>query len=342
MADFLNSKVGTLNPFVLGPMQVVRANTTFDYGAGYWDEDLMEYVYPEIPGWVACLTEVIEWPFSTDDAGVSFPGGLYGVRTRAWRQPLADGGGDMDWWTAVPRELPAEYQAAGRYSVLVSGFYTDYLGDNPAAGTVWNHRTPTGLLLNSTNDPDGHRALWTPMNLNQQVVEVTISDAFSGQWVPYVDAPFGGTILYWVAALDSQHVGFRGGKLTFTVAATAFGAMPESGSADFEIVAVPLNEFWDPYDCDDSDLPVSLTSGTVSWSFASYADPPVVVDVDLGDMRPPPGIPCRFFIRYPTSGDVPIYQSSHYVRLSPRVDVPLWYSASMGNRVAPGGIIVPP
>ena len=78
--DFLNSKVGLRNIHVLGPMQAVRANTALDYENGEWDEDSMTMVYPEIPGWVPCLTEVVDWPFSEDDEEIPFDqANLYGV-----------------------------------------------------------------------------------------------------------------------------------------------------------------------------------------------------------------------------------------------------------------------
>lgn len=342
--DFVNSKTGLDGINIIGRLQVVRANVALDYGAGEWDEDLMTMVYPEIPGKVACLTEVHPWPYSEDAAGTPFDqANLYGVRSSTWRQPLADGGGDMEYFVAVPRDLPGDYTPVLRYSILLQGFYHDYIGDDPMSGWSWNHRTETGLLWNDDTDPDGYRSQWSPMNLNQEILPSNISDAFSGQWIFYgptdpFDLP---DTLYVVALLASNHIGFRGGKLTFTKA-NEYPGVWATGSRSYEIVAVPVNEYWDPFDADNDSMVEVLGGGTVSWSFTSVSDPPVVVEHTLGDLRPSnPGIRCNFFIRYPYDGGniSAIYRSSHAFQLSPRTDVPLHYSASMGNRVAPGGYI---
>ncbi len=338
--DFFNSKSGLRGAHVLGPMHVVRANVALNYDDYTWNEELQEYIYAEIPGWVACLTEVHPWPYSEDVAGVPFDqSNLYGVRTRTWRQPLADGGGDMEWLTAVPKSLPAAYTAVQRDSILISGFYIDYLGGDPMTGVTWNHRTPAGVLLNDTTDPGGHRARWAPMNLNDQVLSSSVGGIYTGQWVYYGPDVSYDDPLYVVALIASDHIGFRGGKLTFTAVANYTG----SASATYEIIAVRVDEYWDRWDADGTAGVVEvLDSGTLSWSFATLSDPPAVIEKTLAALLPADlGVRYNFFIRYAHGGFLPIYSTSHDFQLSPRTDVPLWYSASTGNRVAPGGILTP-
>lgn len=345
MADFLNGKIGLGSDpsWVLGPMQVVRAEAAIDYDNGEWNEELGEYVYPEIDGWTYCLTEVIPWPFAEDEEGVAFDqSNLVGVRTRTWRRPMADGGGDSDeYWTAVPKSLPDGYTPVNRgEGILTGGFYADYLGDDLMGPKDWNHRTPTGLLWNDTTDPDQLRRKWAPMNQSQRVATADTGDAFSGNWDLYTPEDFysGFVDCYWVSQIASIHVGFRNAKVVWTYGVTGSGV----GSATFEVISVRADEFWDPIDCDNPPPSLQiLASGSVSITGGTPL--PHVLEIELGELIPDGlGIPFNFFIRYEADASfVPIFGTNHHFILSPRTDVPLHYSASMKNNLAPGGIIEP-
>ncbi len=64
------------------------------------------------------LPEVISWPFSVDEAGVSFPSGLLGIKTvsypyateKAWGTG-GSGTTDQDLWIAVPDTLPSGWSS---------------------------------------------------------------------------------------------------------------------------------------------------------------------------------------------------------------------------------------
>jgi len=299
------------------------------------------------------ITQVIDWPFAEDDAEVAFDqANLYGVRTRCWRLAGVDGGGDRDSWTAVPKTLPIEYTAVGRCGI--QAIYADYLGANPLTSPVsWNHRTPTSPYLLDTGTAEGlARSQWTPMNYNQEVLDVSIGDVFTGQWAYYSNPPNNAADITWiVASIATSHVGFRGGKLVFTLPSNYAGVVPISGSFTLEVIAISVLDTWDPFDEAATSAVVEvLDSHNISWSFTSFADPPTVINITLGDLRPADvGIPYNFYIRYaydPTFAigavPAPVYGSSHVMQLSPRTDVPLWYFASTRNKVAPGGIIQPP
>ncbi len=348
MGNFRNNQIPALNPYqlgstapgfwghaIVGGMRAAQANTG-------WDYELSE----ETEGFATIWPQVIDWPFAQDDEGVAFDqANLYGLRTRCVRQPLADGGGDNDeWWVAVPKSLPSGYTAVGRCGILVP-LYADHLGD-PMGGISWNHRTAGGFLLDTGTTEGGLRAQWGPRNRGQQVVPALIGDIYTTQWEYYVtESGGGGTIEYLAALLASDHVGFRGGKLTFTIG--HYGPdYPLTGSATFEIVAVRSDKFWDPYDSDGSDQPEVLTSGTVSWDIPLPGDPVVVQELTLGSMIPSgKGIPYNFFVRYEYHEDTvpvaPVYVSSHNFRLSPRTDIPPWFFASTRNKCVPGGIVMP-
>jgi hypothetical protein len=288
MGNFRNNQRPAANPFyadvapgfwglsVIGGMTAVQANRGYDY-------ELSE----ETEGYATIWPEVIDWPFAQDEEGISFDqANLLGVRTRCVRQKMADGGGDNDdWWVAVPKSRPSGYTAVGRCGILVP-LYADHFGD-PMNGISWNHRTAGGVLLNTAATEGLLRSQWGPRNRAQLTLGAMIGDAYSGQWEWYGDTnPFNLPDTRYVAAyLATTHVGFRGGKLTFTIG--HYGPnYPLTGSRTFEICAVRSDRFWDPFDQDDSDQPEVLTSGTVSWNIPTPTDPVVVQEITLGSMIP--------------------------------------------------------
>lgn len=324
---------------VLGAMNPCRASTGEEYN--YETEQ-----FEEVEGYATCLTEVVDWPFSEDDAGIAFDqSNLWGVRTRVWRLPIADGGGDKDWWTAVPKTLPAAYTAVARCGLMQPpDLIYDWLGDDPMIGFSWNHRTPTGLLLDTATPEGNARSLWTPMNLNQQVIESTISYPVSYSFIDdedpmTFDAP--------IALIASSHVGFRGAKVTITV----FNPGPTSDPYP-QTVERTIRLFCAPITSDSwtilSDPPADMTdlgSFDVSETFAGLASPNVTSEITLGDLKPSAdGIPQNFFLYadpIPLTEGEDLHNIDMAFQLSPRTDVPLPYFASQRNRVAPGGIILP-
>ena len=351
--DYLLSKKEGPNPSVaitgggeriyggacLPQMMPARASTNLDY-----------YVPPypaEVAGRVTCLTEVVPWPYAADTEGIAFDqANLWGVRTVCWRRPDADGAGDKEWWTAVPRTLPAGYTSVGRCGIttLISNHLSGISSDGSVSYSQWNHRTPTGLLWDMSIPLQQYKSRWSPMNLNQQVLTRETGDGYSGNWVWYYNDDVTSVVAWIAAAVDTSHIGFRGGKLTFTIGAHYAGTVPISGSATYEIIAVRVDEYWDRVDADGTEGVVEiLTSGSLSWSFTTFADPAVVITHTLPALLPADtGILYNFYIRYagPIGGpSIPIFGTSHVFKLSPRTDVPLWYFSSMGNDVAPGGYI---
>lgn len=349
MGDFLNSKIGrrfnlgdafdTASQHILGIMHPVRASTTVDELSN------------EVEGSALVLTEVIDWPWATDDEGFSFDqSNLYGVRTACFRLPLADGGGDKDDWVAVPKTLPSGYTAVGRCGLTEAPLYSGHLDSITAfSGAGWNHRTATGLLWDTSDPLQALRALWSPMNRNQTVCTADISDIYSTMWSFYYNDPMDPDPAWVVAPIVSSHVGFRAGRVEITINANSMEASwPNSGSRTLEVVAVRSDKFWDPLDADGSDQPEVLDSASVSWNFSAPTDPAVTTDYNLGAMTgADTGVPYDFFFRYEydnaggTQSPAPVYFTRHNTFLGPRTDVPLWYFASMRNRCAPGGIIIP-
>jgi hypothetical protein len=339
MTNFLNSKIGlsylqgVVSEHILGRTYPVRAQTTLDY---------YEPPYPaEVAGSALVLTEVVPWPWSEDDEGVAFDqANLYGVRTACWRQPLADGGGDKDDWVAVPRSLPSGYTAVGRCGILVPGLYAGYLdGITPDTYATWNHRTHTGLLWDTSDPEQAARASWSPMNRNQTTLHVGSS------WQSIVVAPGVDPWTYYpYSGITSSHVGFRGAKVTVSYVNPNIGPYPLTVSRTVKVAYQKITD--DAWVADAKPATVhDVATLTLSYTF-SGAGFDHTEDIDLGSMLPADdGIPCRFFFYAEPLGSLALPEWLIYIGLDcyfgPRTDVPLWYFASMGNRCAPGGIILP-
>lgn len=318
----------------------------------------------DIPaGWVPCLTRVMECPWTEDEAGVEIDtGAVWAVQTR-WTH---DGDGGEEYrYTMVPRVLPMGYTPRGRNHVVPHIY--DHLGENPMLGVVeWDGmnyvdrpvrwRTPTGQYPPDLNG-DGY--LWVPMNLNQQIISlpagVTWSFAFSEADNSGVASGFTGPgcstpvtagpnlTRGWNYYNIGRHVGFRGGKMKFYLYDNATCSPFNSGS--FKIVighssVVPETdelppdiEFSGEYQF--SDLVNIGSGGGYNWRFE--------LEVDLPEMAPSPTATPPYWIAF--AGSCQAGSGSfllEYIKLSPRHDVPLWYWSSTRNRVAPGGVILPP
>lgn len=323
------------------------------------------------------LTEVINWPFSEDEAGIPFDqANLYGVRTRAWSilndvendPPLADG--DRDWWTAVPKTLPAGYTATGRCGQLVPLVY-DYLGDNPLYGEdefltplLWQLRTPTGVIPYDA-DPDEQQAIaeWRPLNLNQLTLQTFVAPLISGFYLfegsvppisdnghPPYSAPNTSTIRYWYAVHLGNHIGVRGCRIRVFVWADDYVIPIIGGTEPPEFaIKVDIKLGW-------SDEPPSSPdfSDNEEWTHTfTEAD---LVDEGAGNgfqhqfvgeiisdgVLPPHGRKksIEAFVGYQGAGDIGLV--SVVIDWGPRTDVPLWYFASTGNLTAPGGYVTAP
>ncbi len=347
MGDFLKNQQPAPNPWarrqgyadglpgfyglgVIGAMDPCQANTGLDY-------DIPPYP-GEGPGSATIWTEVIDWPFSEDEDGCAFDqANLYGVRTRCIRLPIADGGGDDDYWTAVPKELPAEYTDVGRCGIVE--LFADHLGD-PMAGISWNHRTATGNLLDTSTAEGQARSEWGPRNLNQQVIEgdMVFGTLYDDDGNAF--APLGG--------ICNNHVGFRRIKIVATVLNPgAFGTgYPHTVTRTLNVYCVPVTaDPWVYYN-DPPPENEALGSFTVSHTFTSGTPSSVDYEFELADMVPSsPGIVQNFAMWADGTGVTSgiewlIFIQLHFI-LSPRTDVPLWYFASRANKCAPGGIVEP-
>jgi len=288
-------------------------------------------------GLAPCLTEVVDWPFSEDENGIAFDQeNLYGVRTRVWRLPIDDGGGDYDeWYTAVPKTLPEGYEIQGRMHTVVPHI-ADHLGDSigPVIGSSIIVRGP------STNDLfylDDAKKNWTPMNRDQLGYNSFIS-------------PFTATIdgVTGYSFLAFNHIGFRaGGKLTTFI-------LGHGGDPSYIFDNTGVMKFYSrDYGSTGSvtylgEVAVELTQGSTS-RFVETNIPFALNSQTLGKTS-------DFFIRGivtiretgpggapsdpPTYGVVEGTWSSGSFNLGPRTDVPLWYFSATKNKCAPGGLVI--
>lgn len=315
------------------------------------------------------LSQVVDWPWASDSLGVPFDqSAIYGVRTRATGGG-ASGADEADFLVAVPRILPAGYDPRGRCSGDLMPIISDQIGADPMTGCspynygygffpVYRRTASSGAYPVGGTD-------WVPMNLNRNALTPTTFGGF-GFWAtdgsiylsaagfndpPYAPKPpVSGTVpLNFYGASLGQHVGFRGGQLTvsyrggsappytwsgFTKVRVGYSATPISapsfGTVIFESEwykteadYVGFSDGYHNFSPKILSLPPMLPAPTDRqpywYMFFSYAsmgqNTPGVVDGGFGSAYP--------------SG----------FQFSPRTDIPLWFSSTTGNKIAPGGVL---
>ncbi len=330
MANFRNNQAPAIpNPWVrkqgqldpdgfyglgtIGAMGPAQASTTPDGFGG------------ELAGYATIWPQVVDCPFSVDLAGIPYDtANTYGLRTRCIRKPVADGGGDDDWWYLVPKTLAAAYTAVGRCGLFVDfPMFYDHLQNG-----FWNHRTPGGVLLD-TSTPTGYgKSLWVPQAFNQTFVGTSYD---TGSWNFATGTGYGPSGWFY-GTLATNCVGFRGGLLTVTCSY----AFAQSGT--LYIMAAPYDEPWDPTD-DGTSAPTTIATQAVS--FAAYTGgPPLVNNYTLPAMHAlADGMPCNFYAVIKFDAPAPFFVAQYDFSLGYRTDIPAWFFSSTRNKCAPGGII---
>lgn len=367
MSNFRNNQMPAPNPYIvrsggsdaygplgsgfyglgiIGAMNPAQALTSLDY-----------YIPPypgEVTGYATIWAEVIDWPFTEDDEGVSFDSGLRGIRTVCARQPIADGGGDSeDQWIAVPATIPGGYTSCGRCGILAPLYENHLSGISVSTAANWNHRTPTGYRWD-TSTPDGAaRSAWGPMNIGQQTLNGGVSFIGAGAVPEVYDPVNDGYDNYPYAYMASSHVGFRGGRIELTYI-NAGPAWPVTVRREFTIQAWQIT---DPAWTIIEHPPASketLFSISASHTFAApgadYTETFTLPELTHSAI----GIPCDFVLVARSyiqegfgPGSSPPGQDAflgHFVFaqwLSPRTDVPPWFFISTGSKCAQGGYVAP-
>ena len=172
------------------------------------------------------------------------------------------------------------------------------------------------------------------MNQNQRVYKVPSMPFWYYEATP---APHG---TYWymhtignsatgVERFSHGHIGFRGGRLQATAAVLEPGqSVAPAGTMTWMFGSSPTA------------TPATIADITVDWTLDATV---AVGDYPIGaSLAPSLGTRTYFhLIQKAVFEPWPANASSVVAMpwLSPRVDVPLWYFASTGNQVAPGGVV---
>lgn len=295
--------------------------------------------------WIPIIGYVADWPWATDEIGVAFDqSNLWAVRTRACVAGLQGEGGDggeVDWWTAVPKTLPSGYTFKGRTGLLSSGISADYLGAMPLFGpctyntsldtyaqsyALW--REPT--LVDGFYSGTPHQFYeWMPSNLSRCTLPIGTPSAW------YTTNPGPTQIDYYIGHLGQpanlsalRHVGFRGGRYTASGGGT--------GPANTSVLYIGWTGYSNQFPTDLSQITITQTVDITALSG----------NQSLGScLAPTPaagGINARKWwhavIKYSNgTGGTGAFATG--IKMSPRTDIPAWFTCVTGNRVAPGGVI---
>jgi hypothetical protein len=318
------------------PIQASAASSSFEDYAGRFR-------------WVPCITQVFDWPYATDDIGVEYDqANLLAVRTRACHS----GAGEYNWLTAVPK-TPTGYDIKLRMGLLPDPV-SDFMGDEPMLGPcavtydfglseyVYSRNV---IRWRTAREIDGFGAgathtdyQWAPMNLNNHSVNIgpptdtwyTVGTGFDPGDEIYTKTMLR-TNYAAVGAVYAEplpHVGFRGGKVD---AGNDSGSPAAAGT-------LMLYVGWS----DDPD-PAAFADITTTWSFDVTSANPYEEQAIGACLAPTSSGPTArkywFAVQkytIPSSGDAGYVGD---VRLSPRVDIPLHFTAVSGNKIALGGVL---
>jgi hypothetical protein len=289
------------------------------------------YDGPPFPtGDADCLPEVIDWPFSSDDAGLLFDqANLVGIRGRCYNDK-ANGNLDLDdWWIAVPRTFPAGYDRRGR----VLGDPYGFAGLVPSVeGNSYRLRNPAPA--NTWYPGAGISQGWAPTNVSKQVYRASV-DLFSNYWGS------DGASTIWTLVEFSPHCGFRDARVTLSA---LFG--PSGPSAG---LSTTIQLYWDEPDVvlDNTTVPPQLPAHLL-WqqtvSLSSYMAPSggypgtgTYVISTTGTLLQPRKYPVRHYLvqrsGFGTSSTGPVAS----FELGPRTDIPPPFTVTTKNLVAWGG-----
>lgn len=277
--------------------------------------------------WIPIIGYVADWPWATDSIGVAFDqANLRAIRTRACVAGLAGEGGDggeVDWWTAVPKTVPGGFTFQGRTGLRPSGLCADYLGAMPLFGPC---------TYDTVFDTYEQTYAWMPSNLSRATLSIGVPAA----WYTTGTAPT--DINYYIGHLGKpadfsslRHVGFRGGRYTL-------GATAGTGPAGTSILYVGWTDSANEFPTDLSQINITQTVDITSLTNNQY----------LGSCLPPTPVAAldgskwwHAVVKYSNgTGGTGGFPSD--IRMSPRTDIPMWFTCITGNKVAPGGIITPP
>ena len=304
---------------------------------------------PPLFRWKPIVAMVTDWPWATDEIDTPFDqSDLWALRTRCCRvgDEFSGDGGEVDWWTAVPKVLPAGFTPRGRAGII-GGIDADHLGDFPAYGPVtWDpfflQYSTRSISWREPREINGSGALstypsyaWAPCNLSR--VSLPIAEPTS--WYGDGTAAYSLGMMREVpnAATGSpplpplKHLGFRGGRFESTGAGG--GPYAPAGTVTVSVAY------------GDTSAPASMADVTVVWSedITTAAAGYRTIGSCLAPLSPDADARKYWFfivriVNGTTGGYSGVYGDP---RMSPRTDIPPWFTAITGNKVAPGGTISP-
>jgi hypothetical protein len=298
MATLTNTHNGdnvihTYNFWQIGFQSPVRAELPSDYAS---------------PNYASCYPEVIAWPYTSDDNGISFDyTNLLGVRTYAARQAIIpDGGGETPIWTPVPKTLPGAYTELRPDQSLPWPYAS---GDLSPTNNVTSFNL---LTANGAFYPEASPSPWVPQGRNTTAEFYSLS--LFGTWV-FISAT------EWLSPITGQDkLGYRSGSFFRN------GTNIPGFSVTLKIEFVP----------NGSSTPQVVQTLTIAGGGSSSTD------YALTTMLAPNGVAGSFQARCTgAAADVVTFLNTPVQEfwLGYRTDIPLWFFAATGNLVAPGGVL---
>ena len=326
------------------PQSVLAGNmssTSFTLGQGNWARrwGRSQPVHGTASSPEAIIGEVEEGRFSQDLAGVAYGSGTVWVRCRFQDDTVAAGEGELaSFWMGVPATLPSGYTIRDernlRPAVSIANSsanlsVTESFQPVPSVGNFV--RTADGLYTPKDNS---NTYSWGPWNRDNLCLQDAFSAAVSGDatnlprfYSPA--APADGTQAFNDLIGGTQrHPGFRSIRYIATWApATYTAGLVTSMTTQLKFASGGLST-------------ISVTTSRGDLSYDATTNRYIKDWGNVGELLMPTGdvgllahfTTCTYSGAWPAGVSYIVYQN-------PRVDIPLPFTCTYGNVVAPGGIL---
>ncbi len=296
------------------------------------------------------LGQVVSGLYSTDAAGIAYPAGTLWVRTLHTQASLEN---DTSQWVAVPDTLPAGFTLNNKRNVRVNASL-----HQASAGDVDGYFYDQGIYT----APDTAADTWPYLKYNQGgPVRESVTGMKSGGSGVGLGPIRSADAIWYPYSSTARPLGGSGGT-----AGTLYPYGPFNydnavfGPGAFGTLASPLNIYYLPYSPGWRNVHLTFT---ISAAVAALLPPTATMEVDID------GAGLHTFTAAGCAGGLSVtwdhgptnqaavgalYQTQFRVErfndsfgvfpgvtatFSPRVDIPLPWTATSGNLVAPGGIV---
>lgn len=322
------------------------SSTSFTLGQGNWARrwGRSQPVHGTASSAETILAEVEEGRFSQDNAGLAYGSDTLWVRCQFQDDSTVVGEGELaSYWMGVPATLPAGYTIRNQRNIQPAVSSATGIGTNLTVNPFRITHSPTGFVrtadglytpLDSSNTY--HWGPWNRDNLNVQESGVTYAnDTVNKPLLTGHGAATSGTSSTLVGGYLVTTPGFRSVRVITQWDPNVYNGPPGyAQGASSNTITITMS----------TGASVTCTTNKADLSYDAGINKYIKDHGNIGDLLAPTGqvgtLSGTGSVTFSTTGSVFWGGGiANFLYLCPRVDIPLPYTATYGDLVAPGGIV---